>query len=65
MRHDYPELYQVLFKQRNDAFVEALAQHMRGTGVEFVAVGAGHLLGPDGLIAQLRARGFKVQRVPA
>jgi uncharacterized protein YbaP (TraB family) len=65
MRHDYPQLYQVLFKQRNDAFVAALAQHMRGTGTEFVAVGAGHLLGPDGLIAQLRARGFNVQRVPA
>jgi len=65
MRRGFPQLYQALFKARNDVWVEALSQHMRGAGTEFVAVGAGHLLGRDGLIAQLRARGFNVRRVPA
>jgi len=64
MRNEFPQLYNVLFKQRNAAWVEVLSQHMRGSGTEFVAVGAGHLLGRDGLVAQLRARGFNVQRVP-
>jgi hypothetical protein len=63
-RDQYPQLYDVLFKQRNAAWVEVLAQHMQGAGVEFVAVGAGHLLGREGLVAQLRARGFNVERVP-
>lgn len=63
MRSDYPELYDVLFRRRNQAWVDVLARQMQGAGVEFVAVGAGHLLGPDGLVAQLRARGFQVERV--
>ena len=63
-RDQYPQLYDVLFKQRNAAWVEVLVQHMQGAGVEFVAVGAGHLLGREGLVAQLRARGFNVERVP-
>ena len=33
---------------------------MGGRDVEFVAVGRGHLLGRDGLVAQLRARGFRL-----
>jgi uncharacterized protein YbaP (TraB family) len=30
---------------------------------EFVAVGVGHLVGPDNLLAQLRAVGLNVERV--
>lgn len=62
-RSDYPELYNVLFKQRNAAWIETLQQELQGSGVDFVAVGAGHLLGPDGLVEQLRARGIRVERV--
>lgn len=64
-RDQYPQLYDVLFKQRNAAWIEVLSHEMQASGTEFVAVGAGHLLGRDGLVAQLRARGFNVQRVPA
>jgi hypothetical protein len=63
MRSEYPELYQVLFVQRNASWVEALTHELEGSGVDFVAVGAGHLVGPDGLVAQLRARGLRVERV--
>lgn len=63
MRSEYPELYNVLFVQRNAAWVETLIHEMEGSGVDFVAVGAGHLVGPDGLVAQLRARGLRVERV--
>jgi uncharacterized protein len=62
-REEYPELYNVLFKQRNAAWIETLQHELQGSGVDFVAVGAGHLLGPDGLVEQLRARGIRVQRV--
>jgi hypothetical protein len=63
MRHDYPELYQVLFVRRNQAWLPVIQHELQGQGVAFVAVGAGHLLGPDGLVAQLRARGVRVDRL--
>jgi uncharacterized protein YbaP (TraB family) len=63
MREEYPELYDGLFARRNAAWIEMLLNELDGAGVDFVAVGAGHLLGEDGLVAQLRARGVRVERV--
>lgn len=63
MRDEYPELYEVVFVRRNAAWMEILMRELEGEGVDFVAVGAGHLLGEDGLVAQLRARGVTVERV--
>ena len=39
-----------------------LREPLRSGGV-FVAVGAIHLHGPNGLLAQIRAQGYKVQPV--
>lgn len=65
MRTEYPELYDVLFRRRNAEWVAVLSQELEGAGTDFVAVGTGHLLGDDGLVAQLRARGVSVERVGA
>ena len=62
-RKNYPELYNVLIRQRNDAWMDVLTQELNGAGVDFIAVGAGHIVGRDGLVAQFRARGFEVERV--
>jgi uncharacterized protein len=62
-RENYPEVYQALFVTRNNAWMEILVREMQGSGVDFVAVGAGHMLGEDGLVEQFRARGFTVERV--
>lgn len=62
-RAEYPELYRTLFVVRNNAWMEELTREMDGAGVDFVAVGAGHIIGPDGLVAQFRARGYRVERV--
>lgn len=62
-RADYPELYQVIFVDRNNAWMETLTAELEGSGVDFVAVGAGHLIGEDGLVEQMRARGYTVERV--
>jgi uncharacterized protein len=58
-----PEAYDIIFRQRNRAWTEALMAELEGEGVDFVAVGAGHMLGEDGLVAMLRARGVSVERV--
>jgi uncharacterized protein YbaP (TraB family) len=62
-RTEYPELYESLFVARNNAWMEELVREMEGAGVDFVAVGAGHVIGRDGLVAQFRARGYRVERV--
>jgi uncharacterized protein YbaP (TraB family) len=63
LRDDYPEFYEVMLARRNDAWVATLVRELEGAGVDFVAVGAGHMLGEDGVVAQLRARGYAVERV--
>jgi uncharacterized protein len=63
MHAEYPELYDVLIAQRNARWADTLDTEMQGAGVDFVAVGAGHLLGPDSVQALLTARGFTVERV--
>lgn len=62
-RTEYPEMYQMLFLDRNNAWMEELTREMEGSGVDFIAVGAGHIIGRDGLVAQFRARGYRVERV--
>jgi uncharacterized protein YbaP (TraB family) len=62
-RNEYPDVYEALFVRRNNAWMDVLVRELQGSGVDFVAVGAGHLLGPDGLVQQLRARGYRVERV--
>lgn len=56
-----PRLYQRLLVKRNQAWVRQLASRLKKPGKVVVVVGIGHLIGPDGLPAQLRARGFAVE----
>ena len=48
---------------RNARFVDAIGPELTEGGV-FIAVGAGHLPGPGGMVARLRAEGYDVTRVP-
>lgn len=63
MRDSRPAFYEALLRRRNQAWVAILTREMRGRGVEMVNVGALHLVGEDGLVAQLRKRGFVVERI--
>jgi uncharacterized protein YbaP (TraB family) len=64
LAHENPSLYDALLKQRNLAWADKLTAEMgQASGVELVNVGALHMVGPDGLPALLKARGFKVERV--
>lgn len=64
MRRQYPQLYKRINTDRNDAWVPRLQQQLQaGQGGTLVVVGALHLLGEDGVVEKLRAKGFKVERV--
>jgi len=58
-----PALRRVLFIGRNTRWAARIAQGVRQGQVPFVAVGAAHMAGPQGLPAMLEAQGFTVRRV--
>lgn len=63
MKADYGDVYDVLITDRNVAWSKQLKTKLDGSGVSFVAVGAGHLVGPDSVQAQLAKLGIKAERV--
>jgi uncharacterized protein YbaP (TraB family) len=62
MRKEYPELYKALLIDRNTRWATVLADRLQGSGVSFVAVGSGHLIGPDSVQTLLARKGIKAER---
>ncbi|HHH49219.1 MAG TPA: TraB/GumN family protein [Gammaproteobacteria bacterium] len=60
MRRDYPGLYKELLVKRNQAWLGKLERMLKNPDTELVLVGAMHLVGREGLLEQLRARGYKI-----
>jgi hypothetical protein len=58
-----PQLYQRLLVERNRNWLPALEALANRTGRAFIVVGAAHLVGPDGLIAMLKAKGYRVEQM--
>lgn len=58
-----PELRRVLLSDRNSRWVGRIAQLIEEGRKPFVAVGAGHVIGDDGVVALLQARGFEARRI--
>jgi uncharacterized protein YbaP (TraB family) len=57
-----PPVYARLIVERNRAWVAPVADCTAKPAPCFVVVGAAHLVGPDGLVALLRARGLTVDQ---
>ena len=60
LKADSPILFRALITDRNADWTRTLAGRLKDKGHVVAVVGAGHLLGPDGVPARLRALGFKV-----
>lgn len=56
-------LYDKVMRQRNVNWVAQIGDIMAGAGTSFIAVGAGHLAGPDSVLGMLEAEGYKVERI--
>lgn len=63
MKASSPNAYRVMFTERNARWADWVAARMRTPGTVFVAVGAGHLAGPDSLLVRLAQRGMISRRV--
>ena len=63
MQTQSPKTYQTMFVERNARWANWIADRLRTPGTVFVAVGAGHLSGPDSVQKQLAAIGVKSARI--
>lgn len=60
---DDAPIRRTLITDRNRRWARAIERRMARPGQVFVAVGAGHLVGGDSVVAMLRARGWTVTRI--
>ena len=58
-----PVLYQRLLVERNQTWMPEIEKFFARARPAFVVVGAAHLVGPDGLIALLSAKGYRVEQL--
>jgi uncharacterized protein YbaP (TraB family) len=58
-----PLMYQRLLVERNHNWMPQLEVLLARPKSAFVVVGAAHLVGPDGLIALLKAKGYRVEQM--
>ncbi|MEG3192280.1 TraB/GumN family protein [Lysobacter sp. D1-1-M9] len=65
MLENTPETYRLVNVVRNDAWVPQIQRMLDGPSPRdtLVVVGALHLLGADGVVEKLRAKGYTVQRI--
>ena len=61
-KKEAPVLYEKFLVQRNIAWSKKIVEILKGSGVQQIAVGAGHLAGPDSLQVQLGKLGIKAER---
>lgn len=58
-----PKLYGTLFTERNRNWLPAIDAYAGTTRTEFILVGVGHLVGPDGIIETLKNKGYRVDKM--
>ena len=65
MAQKSPVSYKLVNVDRNDAWMSTLEQRLKAAGTDdtLAVVGTLHLLGDDGVVEKLRAKGYKVERV--
>jgi uncharacterized protein len=58
-----PLTHDTLFSRRNSKWLPEIERFAHGNGNYLIIVGAGHLVGDDGVVRQLRRAGFSVQQL--
>jgi uncharacterized protein YbaP (TraB family) len=60
---DYPEIYQDLLVTRNNNWLPQIVNMLNDQPTEFILVGALHLAGADSVLAKLKAKGYKIEKL--
>ena len=58
-----PKLYKELIADRNENWLPMIDAYQKTLQKEFILVGVGHLVGPDGIVEALRQKGYKVEKL--
>jgi len=59
----HPELEKILLTDRNKKWMPSIETQIKRGETLFIAVGLGHLLGKDSLVAMLSKQGFKIRQL--
>ena len=60
---DFPAMADRLLTNRNRNWIPKLVGYLRSGQTYFVVVGSAHMGGPDGVLALLQARGYKIEQL--
>ena len=60
---EYPHLYTKFVSERNENWLPQIEGFLEEGDDYLVIVGAGHLVGPDGLVALLQSEGYSIEQV--
>jgi uncharacterized protein YbaP (TraB family) len=60
---DFPTIYQDLLVTRNNNWLPQIVNMLNDQPIEFVLVGALHLAGSDSVLAKLKAKGYKIEKL--
>lgn len=63
LKKEFPDVYQSLLVTRNNAWLPQIEAMLKNQEVELVLVGALHLVGEDGLLAQLEDKGYEIHKL--
>ena len=62
-KKDFPGVYDRVVVKRNIAWLPKIETLLQTKEVEFILVGALHLIGEDGVLAKLKKRGYTIQKL--
>jgi uncharacterized protein YbaP (TraB family) len=63
LKKQWPTMYKVTVLNRNSAWIPEIEKYLTTKPIEFIIVGMGHLYGPDGLLSQLKNRGYTIKQL--
>jgi uncharacterized protein YbaP (TraB family) len=61
--HDLPSFYQRLVVDRNHNWIAKIERYLNSRETYFVVAGAGHMGGPEGVLALLKERGYGIEQM--
>ena len=63
LKTQWPELYRNVIVGRNKKWLPQIDRFQETPGTEFILVGVGHLIGPDGVLEALKKKGYQVDKL--